>query len=201
MAWAMDIQPPYSLEWEKLLVPALALIGVMSLKIFYRGYSSKSRKRDDLVDLSNISPYPYECCSSLLTAAELRFANGLRISLESRFSLSFQTRLEDIIHVRNDTDPKLRFSCRNRIKSRHVDLVVYDPVDSEIIAAIELDDSSHLRKDRQERDCFMNELFESCGLPLIRIPVCLEYDFEDIAKRIHNLSAEGKYDNREVVTN
>ena len=197
----MEIQLPYSLEWEKLLVPALALVGLVCLRIFFSLLSSKFGKHSELVDLSNISPYSYERCSCLLTAAELRFANGLRISLESRFSISFKTRLEDIIHVRNDTDPKLRFSCRNRIKSRHVDLVVYDPVDSEIIAAIELDDSSHLRKDRQERDCFMNELFESCGLPLIRIPVCLEYDFEDIAKRIHNLSAEGKYDNREVVTN
>ena len=197
----MEIQLPYSLELEKLLMPALALIGLIFLKIFYSGYSSKSRKRDDLVDLSSISTYPYERCSSLLTAAELRFADGLRKSLESRFSMSFKTRLEDVIHVRNDTDPKLRFSCRNRIKSRHVDFVVYDPIDSEIIAAIELDDSSHLRKDRQERDRFMNDLFESCGLPLFRIPVCREYDFEDITKRIHNLSAVGKYNDKEVVTN
>ncbi len=36
---------------------------------------------------------------------------------------------------------------------------------------IELDDASHERKDRKVRDMFVNDLFASVGIPLIRIHV------------------------------
>ncbi|MEN7973211.1 MAG: DUF2726 domain-containing protein, partial [Verrucomicrobiota bacterium] len=37
-----------------------------------------------------------------------------------------------------------------------------------IVAAIELDDKSHQRKDRIKRDQFLNQVMESAGVPLIR---------------------------------
>jgi hypothetical protein len=36
---------------------------------------------------------------------------------------------------------------------------------------IELDDDSHNRADRKRRDVFVNELFASTGIPLLRIHV------------------------------
>lgn len=37
--------------------------------------------------------------------------------------------------------------------------------------AVELDDDSHERKDRKERDMFVNALFASTSIPLLRIHV------------------------------
>lgn len=36
---------------------------------------------------------------------------------------------------------------------------------------IEVDDASHQRADRKERDMFVNKLFASTGVPLLRLPV------------------------------
>jgi hypothetical protein len=40
---------------------------------------------------------------------------------------------------------------------------------------VELDDSSHARPDRQERDVFVDEVFEVAGLPLLRVPAKSAY--------------------------
>ena len=50
----------------------------------------------------------------------------------------------------------------------------------EVVCAIELDDVSHLRPDRIERDKFVNHAFESAGLPLLRIPVEKAYKAAEV---------------------
>lgn len=52
------------------------------------------------------------------------------------------------------------------------------------LVGIELDDSSHDRADRQERDEFVNEVFQAAGLPLIHIPVQREYNTRELAAQI-----------------
>jgi len=48
----------------------------------------------------------------------------------------------------------------------------------------QLDDKSHQRKDRQERDAFVDEVFKAAGLPLVHIPVQRTYKLEDINTQI-----------------
>jgi hypothetical protein len=54
---------------------------------------------------------------------------------------------------------------------------------------IELDDLSHQRADRKERDMFVNRLFASTGVPLLRLPVQeldhLERLVEELTKAWH----------------
>jgi len=52
------------------------------------------------------------------------------------------------------------------------------------LLGIELDDSSHRRDDRQERDNFVDRVFEVSGLPLLRLPVQREYNTRDVAAKI-----------------
>ena len=52
-----------------------------------------------------------------------------------------------------------------------MDLLTLKPV-----LVIELDDRSHQRVDRQERDAFVEELFQSTGIPLLRIRTTAAYD-------------------------
>ena len=53
-----------------------------------------------------------------------------------------------------------------KVQAKHVDFVICD---SRLVARciIELDDSSHNAKDRQERDKFVNEVLESVGYKVI----------------------------------
>ncbi|MGH7242876.1 MAG: DUF2726 domain-containing protein, partial [Phycisphaerales bacterium] len=40
----------------------------------------------------------------------------------------------------------------------------------------ELDDKSHTREDRQQRDDFVNRALQAAGIPLLRIPAASTYN-------------------------
>lgn len=50
---------------------------------------------------------------------------------------------------------------------------------------IELDDDSHERKDRRQRDMFVNALFAATGIPLLRIHV---REVEQVEKLVETLT-------------
>ena len=55
----------------------------------------------------------------------------------------------------------------NRISQLSIDFLIARP-DTSIVAAVELDDSSHLRADRQDGDARKGHALKSAGVPLIR---------------------------------
>lgn len=54
-----------------------------------------------------------------------------------------------------------------KIQAKHVDFVICDS-GMHIKAIIELDDGSHLQKERQERDTFVDQVLQSVGYKVIR---------------------------------
>ncbi len=56
--------------------------------------------------------------------------------------------------------------------------------------AIELDDKSHNRQERMERDEFVEELFETAHLPLVRIPVRPAYNTHELGVLFREALAE-----------
>ncbi len=52
------------------------------------------------------------------------------------------------------------------------------------VLGIELDDSSHDRKDRKERDEFVDSLFAHAGLGILHVPTARAYQAVDLADRI-----------------
>jgi len=49
---------------------------------------------------------------------------------------------------------------------------------------VELDNASHKRNDRQERDEFVESVCKVAGLPLLRFPVQREYNSREVAAQI-----------------
>jgi hypothetical protein len=45
---------------------------------------------------------------------------------------------------------------------------------------IELDDKSHQRDDRKERDQFIDQVFKAAGIPLLRVPVKHTYSLQEV---------------------
>lgn len=75
-----------------------------------------------------------------------------------------KVRLLDIIEPRKgEKDYKSLFY---KVQAKHVDFVICDNA-MKILGIVELDDSSHDQKDRQERDEFVNEILESVGYKII----------------------------------
>lgn len=79
------------------------------------------------------------------------------------YIVNAKMRLADIVKPRNDPQYMSRFG---KIKSKHVDFVILD-MNMRIKAIIELDDSSHDRKDRKERDEFVDTILQDCGFKII----------------------------------
>lgn len=56
----------------------------------------------------------------------------------------------------------------------------------EPLLAIELDDSSHLRQDRRERDMFINKAFADARMPLFRIQTQERYDVKNLKNKLYH---------------
>ena len=109
----------------------------------------------------------------LLTRNEAAFFQVLTTLVGDRYLISCKVRLADIITC-SDCDWKRGYA--NRISQKHVDFVVSSAKTSRIVAAIELDDRSHQRRERRMRDAFVNQLFRNARVHLIRVPARWDYD-------------------------
>jgi len=116
-----------------------------------------------------------------MSQAEGSFFQVLEMALpKDQYRLFGKVRVEDLIVVKSGLTRELRQSARNRIRSRHVDIVVVDSKTFVSVWAIELDGKSHQAKHRQDRDGFLDRAFEAAGLPLIRFPAKRGYTKESI---------------------
>ncbi len=125
---------------------------------------------------------PYQKRSRLVTKAELRFYRVLLKAVQDDFLVFTMVRVADLLAVPEAT-PQRR-SWLNRIVGKHVDFVLCDPGSLEPKLAVELDDASHRRADRMERDAFLNQAFEAAGLPLLRIAVQESYEAKSLRAEI-----------------
>ena len=113
----------------------------------------------------------------LLTQQELKFFKLIKnITDKNNLNLFTQVALYEIITSKNIKD-------FNKIKSKTIDFVITD-VNSKIKLCIELDDTTHIKENRQQRDKFIEELFKQLDIKLIRIPVQNYYNLKEIEEKI-----------------
>ena len=114
----------------------------------------------------------------LLSAVEERFFQVLESVSGGRVHIVCKPRLADFIQ---HTDGLAGF---NHISQKHVDFLVCRPGDWIPMLGIEIDDSSHMRNDRRNRDAFVNNLFAHVGIPLLRIAVKEVEDLNTLVARL-----------------
>jgi len=117
---------------------------------------------------------PYERRGQLLTETERLFYHVLQSSAGDRWTVMAMVRIADLLKV--TPRARKRQSWQNRINSKHIDFVLCDPESLEPQVCVELDDPSHDRPDRQQRDEFVDNAFDAAGLPLLRIKTSRKYD-------------------------
>src|SRR5439155_4165307 len=99
----------------------------------------------------------------LLTKNEAAFFRVLKTLVADCYQISCKVRLADLVTFE---DAAWKRGHANRISQKHIDFVVSCANSSRIVAAIELDDSSHRRPERRARDALVNRLFRQIGLRL-----------------------------------
>ena len=120
---------------------------------------------------------PYRIRDDFLSPAEQSFYQVIKNMMGEHFTICPKVSLADVFFV---IRPNENRSAYNRINRKHVDFLICDPKTMRPRMAIELDDSSHQRADREERDEFVEEVFETAELPLIRIPVRTTYNTQEL---------------------
>lgn len=124
----------------------------------------------------------FERRGPLVTDAELRFYRALQMAVGGSWSVFAMVRLADLLKVRKGIAAAQTW--RNKTFGKHIDFVLCENDSLRVCLAIELDDSSHLRADRKERDAFIQQALSSAGLPLLRVPVAEHYDKIELRKTI-----------------
>ncbi|MEP7135519.1 MAG: DUF2726 domain-containing protein [Chloroflexota bacterium] len=124
---------------------------------------------------------PYRLRDDFLSPAEFSFYKVLSSVVGAQLTIQSKVRLADIFFVAR---PNENVSFFNRIAQKHLDFLVCDSKTMKPFFGIELDDSSHKRNDRQERDEFVESVCQVAGLPLLRFPVQREYNSREIAAQI-----------------
>ena len=125
---------------------------------------------------------PYLARGQLVTKSELRFYKSLVKAVQDDWEIFAMVRIADLLRV--ESGIKNRRKWLNKILAKHIDFVLCDPGTLEPMVCIELDDPSHNRPDRIERDLFVNQAFESAELPLLRIPTQPSYRSREIRELI-----------------
>lgn len=134
-----------------------------------------------LISVFAFKTYPYVPQERLLTQAELRFYKVLLQILPKNVLVMMKVRMADIITC---SEKDWSAGWGPKISAKHIDFTLIDSQTSDIICCLELDDRSHLEKERVKRDKFVNKAFKTADVPLLRIPVARHYDPEEIASLI-----------------
>ncbi|MGH6846778.1 MAG: DUF2726 domain-containing protein [Methylocella sp.] len=86
-----------------------------------------------------------------------------------------QVRFAELAEDEKGVGEDRRRRALNRVLGKSVDLVVCAAASLEPVAAIEVDDRSHLLANRKERDPFVDSVFVEIGLPLVRMRARRDY--------------------------
>jgi len=121
---------------------------------------------------------PYRSRTFLLSKTEAAFFHSLRRVAGDQYVISMKVRLADVLRCSREG---WREGYGNKIVQKHLDFVLCDSRTVRIVAAVELDDASHQRRDRVERDAFLDAAMKSADIPLIHIRAAMQYNVDELA--------------------
>jgi len=160
--------------WYLFLIIIVVLIAIYFFKEYFSDGEEESEKK-----------WPYRKKNYLLSEAEKKFYFTLSEILKNDYLIFTKVRLCDLLYL-----PKYQGDWRyywNKIQSKHVDFLICDREDIKPLLVIELDDSSHLKSRRIERDIFVDEALKDATLPILHIRNSYTYERQELLAKIKNL--------------
>ena len=124
---------------------------------------------------------PFPLRDDFLSPTELSFCRVLEQLVGRSLRVCPKVNLGDLFFV---VRPNEHPGFRNKIDRKHVDFLLCDPNTFTPRLGIELDDASHARRDRQERDAFVDALCAAATLPLLHIRAQASYDARQLLQEI-----------------
>lgn len=150
---------------------ALILLAVVVLRLLV------SKRRQS-------APFPYKKSPALFSPAERSFFGVLEQAVGVHYYVFGKVRIADVVETTRGLSGSHRQSAFNRINAKHFDFLLCDKQDLSVVCAIELDDRSHTRSSRQQRDAFVTELCHKVDLPLLRVRASRSYSLSELRENI-----------------
>lgn len=132
---------------------------------------------------------PYQKRRTFFTANERRFYVALSqaVSQVDRSLVIFsKVRMADLVSI--TTVGRARQQAWWRISQKHCDFLLLRPSGEpgalEPALVIEVDDASHERPDRRQRDAFVDAVYDQAGLPILHVPVVQHFAPNELAGQI-----------------
>lgn len=119
----------------------------------------------------------------LLTKTELEYYEVIRSLISSQFVILPQVNLASVI------DKSGGSNFRNEL-FRNIDFGVFDG-ELRPVFLIEINDNTHFRKDRRERDKRVNKICKKAGIPLVTFWVKDGIDFKDMERALKGALNKG----------
>jgi len=155
------------------IVLAVAVVAVLLLLIAKQKQSQEAA-----------SDFPYKKLPALFTPAERSFLGVLDQAVGKDFRLFGKVRVADVLAPREGLNKSAWQTAFNKINRKHFDFVLCAPGDLSVICAIELNDQSHQKKNRQDRDAFLAGACAASGVPLVSFPAQHAYSASDVSAKI-----------------
>ena len=128
---------------------------------------------------ADLNKFPYKLRNDFLSPAEHSFYMVLQQAVSDWAIICPKVNLRDLFYAKiSDSREKRIFT--NKIDRKHVDFVLCAPKTMKVLVAVELDDKSHNQKKRQERDQFVEGVFQAAEVPLARVPAKHNYNLNDL---------------------
>ncbi|MBW4481175.1 MAG: DUF2726 domain-containing protein [Tildeniella torsiva UHER 1998/13D] len=164
-----------------LLICIVVGVGALALLSSPRNLTPPQSSR--VSENDSAQAYTYSRQPYLFTRTELTFYRALQAATQGQYLVFGKVRVADVLKPQTDNRGDWQRAF-NKISAKHFDFVLCDPATLKVLAAVELDDSTHQRGDRVKRDDFLNQTVKSAGLPLVRFPVQESYGQEAIQRDI-----------------
>ncbi len=169
----------YSANNMSPLTLAIIVIGLAVaaglFQVLYEGRADHGHKKEK-------SAYQYKRKNFFLTRAEHQCYDALLQATKGEYHIFAQVHLPTLVdHAVRGQDWRAALAHINR---KSVDFVLCDKTYISAKLVIELDDKTHERPDRQERDREVERILEYAGIPLLRIEHHDMFNIDELAEKI-----------------
>jgi Protein of unknown function (DUF2726) len=165
-----------------LIVVIVIVVATLFIIIFTNPHLVSSKDAD--VSRQECS---YQIRGTLLTPSEIEFYRELKQAVGDKVIIFSKVRVADVITPENGLSKSNWQRAFNKISAKHFDFVLCNLESLKVEVVIELDDKSHQKSSRIDRDNFLNRAAQSSGLKILRFPVKSSYSVTEIKSKVLQL--------------
>ena len=168
-----------------IIILSIALRLYITFKPAIRKFKRRNKYIDSPTEEFNLDEYKnkYQKQFILSMNEKMNYYTMKSVIDELELHIFAKVRLLDIIEPKSDIKNWKKYFWK--IQAKHVDFLICKK-NVTTLCVVEIDDNSHNRNDRKERDEFVDYILKDCGIPIIRRKYINKEEFKKTLEKIIN---------------